>query len=492
LPDSPPAFADFDPIVLCTASRRVQGAEASEGGYVQGAADDHEAWSHGLTPPIFWKHKDVLMSTSEEDTPDLVAKLVEKEAQSRTTSTATLIKPTTHLHISPSQSTDLTGFDVVISCTPKSLDSTSLKDAKIKHYLHLKCNQIAKLGSRDLRAEMPFLPSFLSSLPAFPSPPKILVCCLTGKDLSVGTALAILCLFTSETGAISLDNRKSATEVDKNFIKQRLSWITTSNPALNPSRATLQSVNAVLLSAGQDPKSMNLPIRVLPCAYQPPAPCTDKSSPRLQAKIFNSLSGKPWTFHRKLTSTLPTHPCGTVNGAATFTRCTLSRPDFPRTLLYAEEGEFIADTGLRFTAKRKYVYQLFTTASETNTGGDVDDEGGELAVKFFANEDLPSSQQVQDGVGAGGEGIGRLFVEMGELTPSSSIPERDSGGAMEAKNKEQHLCAEDLYSASWRFSKGMTTGEGEMWWEVKYDVKGPKKDYMSWTRYERASKEGVA
>jgi tRNA A64-2'-O-ribosylphosphate transferase len=160
--------------------------------------------------------------------------------------------------------------------------------------------------------------------------------------------------------------------------------------------------------------------------------------------------------------------------------------------LYAEEGEFIADTGLRFTAKRKYVYQLFTTASETNTGGDVDDEGGELAVKFFANEDLPSSQQVQDGVGAGGEGIGRLFVEMGELTPSSSIPERDSGGAMEAKNKEQHLCAEDLYSASWRFSKGMTTGEGEMWWEVKYDVKGPKKDYMSWTRYERASKEGVA
>jgi tRNA A64-2'-O-ribosylphosphate transferase len=24
-----------------------------------------------------------------------------------------------------------------------------------------------------------------------------------------------------------------------------------------------------------------------------------------------------------------------------------------------------------------------------------------------------------------------------------------------------------------------------MWWEVRYDVKGPKKDYVSSTRYER-------
>jgi tRNA A64-2'-O-ribosylphosphate transferase len=158
--------------------------------------------------------------------------------------------------------------------------------------------------------------------------------------------------------------------------------------------------------------------------------------------------------------------------------------------LYAEEGEFIANTGLKFTAKRKYVYQLSTRVSIPNTGGDWVDERGELVVKFFANEDLPSSQQIQDGVGVRGEGIGGLFVEMGELIPSTSTQDKKDDEVMEAKNKEQHLCAEDLYSASWRFSKGMTTGEGEMWWEVKYDVKGPKKDYVSSTRYERVSERG--
>src|SRR5690242_7946036 len=100
LPASPPAFTEFHPIVLCTASRRVIGAEASENGYVQGAADDHEAWSHGLTPSVFWKNKDLLLSASEEDAPVLIARLVENEAQNGTSSAATLIKPTSNLYVS--------------------------------------------------------------------------------------------------------------------------------------------------------------------------------------------------------------------------------------------------------------------------------------------------------------------------------------------------------------------------------------------------------
>jgi tRNA A64-2'-O-ribosylphosphate transferase len=66
-------------------------------------------------------------------------------------------------------------------------------------------------------------------------------------------------------------------------------------------------------------------------------------------------------------------------------------------------------------------------------------------------------------------------------------------GVWEAKNRERHLCGEDLYAASWRFAKGVVDGslaglqaeEEERWWEVRYDVKGPKKDYVSTTRYER-------
>jgi tRNA A64-2'-O-ribosylphosphate transferase len=59
-----------------------------------------------------------------------------------------------------------------------------------------------------------------------------------------------------------------------------------------------------------------------------------------------------------------------------------------------------------------------------------------------------------------------------------------TGGEVKAKNKETHLCAEDLYSASWTFGEGVVVGsEWAKWWEVRYDVKGPKKDYVSTTRY---------
>jgi tRNA A64-2'-O-ribosylphosphate transferase len=85
---------------------------------------------------------------------------------------------------------------------------------------------------------------------------------------------------------------------------------------------------------------------------------------------------------------------------------------------------------------------------------------------------------------------------MGPLTPSPSPSSSSSSstlheeeGVMVAENKEQHLCAADLYAASWKFGPAMMTtsgeggGEREMWWEVRYDVKGPKKGYVSVTRY---------
>jgi tRNA A64-2'-O-ribosylphosphate transferase len=226
----------------------------------------------------------------------------------------------------------------------------------------------------------------------------------------------------------------------------------------------------------QDPKAVSLPIRARPDNGTPvsgsdhkDANTQEKSNddppqgPSLPSKLFAILSSTPkWSFHRTLTSTLPSHPSGTVTGSATFTACSLP-PSSPPTLLYAEEGEFVTATGLKFTARRKYVYQLI-------------DEG--VVVKFFDDEKFPRAK-VEDGVGKAGEGIGGMFVEMDALVASE--------GEVEAKNKEQHLCAEDLYAASWRFSKGMAGGDGPMWWEVRYDVKGPKKDYVSSTRYERGA-----
>lgn len=509
LPDSAPSFTGFHPIVLCTASRRVRGAEASESGYIQGAADDHEAWSQGLTPPVFWKHKDLLMSTSEEDAPNVITKLLSEEKNNG--ATASLIKPTSQLYISSSDDTELAGFDIVVSCTSEPIPPSALKDGGVKHHLHLKC-QIGKLGSRDLRTQLPQLIPFFSSIQAASTRAKTLVCCPTGKDLSVGVALAILCLYTAEDGAVDTSSPKQAKEMGKAFIKQRLSWITTSNPALNPSRATLQSVNAMLLES-HDPKAYpatlakksngikaDIPIReTRPVAAEPQDPPPGPSS--IPKAIFENLcsasEGAEWKFTRTLTSALATHPSGTVTGTATFTPCTIhpdphrsyssspSSPPSTPTLLYAEEGEFITQSGQKFTARRKYVYELVPPPSPASEGG----RGAEsIAVHFFDDEKMRQAS-VHDGVGSRGEGIGGLFVEMGDMDVSGEE-------VVKAKNREKHLCAEDLYAASWVFGRGMlgTVGrgkdgekdrEGEVWWEVQYDVKGPQKDYVSTTRYTR-------
>lgn len=481
LPESKPSFPDYHPIVLCSASRRVNGAESSEGGYIQGAADDHEAWARGLTPTIFWKNKDKLLNTNEENLPSLITALINQERGPD--ALPILINPTTNLYISTTQNLDIAPFDAIISCTPEPLTTTHQEHVKSKKYLHLRC-QTGKLGSRDLRAQLAYLPAFFSSLPS--SPEKILVCCPTGKDLSVGAALAVLCLYADESGKISTERREG--KIDKTFIKQRLAWLTT-NPTLNPPRGTLQSVNAFLMpdpsaasKEGMEPTQIP-PEQLVLSTPSDAAVATDTTTPfatplktsntppsnsnppNIPATLFTSLhnSSKPWAFTRQLSSVLPTHPSGTVTGTATFTPYTApaSEPPNPNTLLYAEEGEFLTSSGLHFVARRKYVYQL---KPGLETG-----EEPYIAVHFYEDEN-------------GREGFGGLFVEMGEL-------ERDDesdDGVLRAGNREQHLCAEDLYTASWRFSGGMGGDDGEereKWWEVRYDVKGPKKDYVSTTRY---------
>lgn len=217
-----------------------------------------------------------------------------------------------------------------------------------------------------------------------------------------------------------------------------------------------------------------------------------RSQPEPQTQVQGSVSlaifvalchnPRPWAFTRKLTSKLPTHPSGTVTGTATFTPISSADvdgsvsltstvpPTYPTsTLLYSEEGDFVTDTGLRFTARRKYVYRLL-----------YDTQDPHISVYFFDDESAKK-----------GDGIGGLFVEMGALTKENAYgAKKDDEGqervVWEAQNKEQHLCGEDLYAASWRFGDDMVRYEGDdKWWDVRYDVKGPKKDYVSETRYSR-------
>lgn len=168
----------------------------SEGGYIQGAGDDSEGWSHGLTPPVFWANKSTLFATEESDLPELIEQLVEEHRKHGAGPQATLIQPTRNLYIGQAgdASSRSEAYDLVIACHDKPVESEG--DAK---KLNLGCNT-SKLGSRDLRKALDRVKAFVEThLSADPSR-TLLVTCETGKDLSVGTLLAIICLFYDDNG----------------------------------------------------------------------------------------------------------------------------------------------------------------------------------------------------------------------------------------------------------------------------------------------------
>ena len=233
-------------VVLCTASGRIassNGSAAAPANYVQGAADDCESWACGLTPMMFWTNQQRLLSTSENDLPHLIQKLVHE----RDTSTSEVMSPvaikSTTLSIANNAAADVmySDFDIVVSCC--IAPSQILLDKLPKHYIHLSCTT-GKIGSRQLRSQLPKLEHLRTILTASS---KILVTCPTSRDLAVGVALAIICLFCHDDG--SLEPSGTQAVQGKSMVKKRLSWITTSIPDASPSRATLQSVNAFLLGS---------------------------------------------------------------------------------------------------------------------------------------------------------------------------------------------------------------------------------------------------
>jgi tRNA A64-2'-O-ribosylphosphate transferase len=239
LPETPPKYPDFYPIVLCTASRQVQGAEISGHGYIQGAGDDSEAWAYNLTAAAFWKNRDRLLATPEDELPSLIRSIMGAEASNTREPEMRPIAQAKDIILTQNADfpkLDLSRDDFVVFCSPGGDDPK----LQAKH-IRLECKS-GKLGSRELRNELYKL--LISN--CIPSGGKLYVSCPTGKDLSVGIALAVLCLFVNDQGNFA---RSSEQRITKTLIRQRLGWITVSFPGAAPSRATLQSVNDFLFSS---------------------------------------------------------------------------------------------------------------------------------------------------------------------------------------------------------------------------------------------------
>lgn len=202
---------DSNLLILCSASRRVTKAESSEGGYVQGAADDSESWSHDLTPETFWNHADTLLNATPNELPELIVSLLGSDQRQATTEIVpVLVRPTKNIYI-----TQLNHMRVDVSAPETSKTSGNLSMGSIKFDLIINCNlkdstaspqvldlacRHGKLGSKDLRDRLPIVKSFVST--NFERNPdcRILITCSTGKDLCVGVAVLLLCVFFDDSG----------------------------------------------------------------------------------------------------------------------------------------------------------------------------------------------------------------------------------------------------------------------------------------------------
>jgi tRNA A64-2'-O-ribosylphosphate transferase len=248
-------------VILCSASRRVQGAEMLEGGYIQGAGDDSESWSQDMTPQIFWTHKNMLFQAQKDELPDMIRKLTLEEGRFRKPQRAVLIEPTSNIYITSwteNEDGPYSDSDLTINCHSHE---SATHDASKR--LNLKCGS-GKRGSRDLRHKLHDVRVFAASALERNPACRIFISCETGKDLSVGVALILLCLLywcdgrciyecsgtdTTPTSGMAQSFRscQQIQKIDKGFIRQRLAWITSSKPDANPSRSTLQSLHAYLM-----------------------------------------------------------------------------------------------------------------------------------------------------------------------------------------------------------------------------------------------------
>lgn len=243
----PTIFEDYRPVICCTASRRVLGgSEMDEAGYIQGAGDDTENWAHGLTPPVFWAHADELLATAEADLPERIEALVREDEAGKVGGESPVKELSSYISVCPLP----LGEKAEGCCYIALTEEVSPKETWVESPVSMKVGVgKSKAASRNLRLALPdicsFAAAYLKSSSSQGRQPRLILACHSGKDISVGTALALSCFLLDDEGNI----RTGTDEINftKTLVKVRLGKIMTVYPEANPSRSTLQAVNSFLM-----------------------------------------------------------------------------------------------------------------------------------------------------------------------------------------------------------------------------------------------------
>jgi tRNA A64-2'-O-ribosylphosphate transferase len=491
LPESTLEFLNFYPLILCTSSRKVLGAEMSAGGYIQGAGDDSESWSNGLTAPLFWKYRDFLLKTPEESLPQAVANALQLESNAGNTSTFINIKSAAQLYLGSNSALKelrLSAAELLISCSNEAPQLISKQN-----HLHLVCRE-GKLGSRDLRTQLLKLVTILGHRQLVD---KICISCNDGRDLSVGIGLAILCLFFNQQGHFS-GNEVGQTTITKKLIRQRLIWITTSYPQASPSRATLQSVNDFLFTSA----STSLPS--IPVKER-----TRQHAPVEIAELCRCLA-KPWCFERKLENhkysrTKDAENVGTVTGAANFTSSVTRIADAPynEVLLYRENGTMTFSNRASVAIHRSWIWKFHSVAADSAEKprrsptsdnrrdfdfGEVEHEEDDIQESV-----LPGRHgTIQGSPGSNANSyVSIYFVKPDGISEDYIYQElhlkHDPTGSTLVESaltaEAEHLCNKDVYKSKYNFITSTTEPRRLLRFTIEHHVKGPSKNYTSITTY---------
>ena len=242
-----PGDGAFYPVVCCTSSRRVVGTEMSEAGYIQGAGDDTENWAHGLTAQIWWRHADELLRTAEGELPGLIESLVREGGDEGGKDSPRRL--TDVLYVSALPVEDQCARTCLVKLVPEVTDKGTWVRSKTEMEVGI---GKSKTGGRNLRHALPticeFVKRFLDSHTTSSeeeAKPKVVVACESGRDLSVGTVLALDCWCFDDTSRLRAEEETAS--FTKAAIRVRLGRIMTAMPEANPSRTTLQSVNSFLM-----------------------------------------------------------------------------------------------------------------------------------------------------------------------------------------------------------------------------------------------------
>ncbi|KAL2757316.1 hypothetical protein ACRALDRAFT_1074427 [Sodiomyces alcalophilus JCM 7366] len=185
--------------------------------------------------------------------------------------------------------------------------------------------------------------------------------------------------------------------------------------------------------------------------------------------VFRGLLGE-WRLERTLESKLASHPSGHFSGTARFllreatkdgrqcagdggpTGTSDDGGNPGEEYLYIEEGEFCADNGLKFQARRRYVWRY--------------DEARDVMSVWFVRTDDDRRADY-------------LFHEVEFLGPGPGVDTAVDGW----RAKAGHLCIDDFYNVAYEFRfRAVELHE----WTIGYRVKGPQKDYTIRGGYRRA------